>query len=388
MKLLYITQMYPDDNLPQYCVFIHLQVKALISRGVEITVVIPSAGRPSGRTVYDGVDVIYLNYRDISRTALYPLVARRLSRELRAYLSPADYDIVYAVHASANILDFARRLSVRYGKPLVVHYRGFNIFEEFVKEPKVPFSDPVRVRERVVKASALSIGVSRKVTEVITDRFPGAPVCVVYNGVDSSVFSGSPADSSSPSHDPSVIRLLCVANLIPIKGHKYLFDAVLRLSELHPELTITTDVVGRGSYEDELRRYVADNRVPGVVFCGYVGHDEVAGYMHRADIFVLPSVYEAMANVCFEAMACGKPVVIFRGQGTDEIIEDGVSGMIADKGSAGSLAAKIDRLITDPDLRRSIAARGRRIVQGMTWDLSAENIIKALEPVISAGRKQ
>lgn len=377
MKLLYITQMYPSEELPQYCVFLHLQVKALIRNGVGITVVIPTTEKESCQTQYDGVSVIYLHYKDYSRTALYPLVCRELKKELGRFEDVSRFDAVYAIHAPANILDFARSAAQSARKPLIVHYRGYNIFEEYHKEPKAFLSDPEKVREKVVKASALSIGVSHKTVEIITKRFPDAPVAVVYNGVDAQLFS---SDASVEKHDG--IRLVCVANLIPIKGHKYLFDAVKQILQKHEDLLLTTDIVGRGSYENELKSYVEENKIPGVTFHGYVGHEKVARFVQSSDIFVLPSVYESFGNVCLEAMACQKPVVIFEGQGIDELIEDGVSGMIAKKADTSDLADKIERLIDDPALRDSIAENARKTAKEYTWDASAKSIIKALEGVI------
>ena len=105
--------------------------------------------------------------------------------------------------------------------------------------------------------------------------------------------------------------------------------------------------------------------------------------MRKTDIFVLPSIYEAMANVCFEAMACHKPIVIFEGQGTDELIEDGISGMIAKKGDYKDLAAKIDRLFTNRVLRDTVAENGYRVVQKLTWDASAKSVINAIRKVIN-----
>ena len=377
MKLLYITQMYPSEELPQYCVFLHLQVKALIATGTEVTVVIPTTEKGSGTTTYDGVPVIYLSYQDYSRSALYGLVSRQLSRELSQFCSADEYDAVYAIHAPANILDFAKNLAQKHRKPLIVHYRGYNIFEEFNKEPKAFLSDPEKVREKVVKASALSIGVSQKTVDIITERFPDAPVAVIYNGVDTSLFAS--LDQAPQSSD---IHILCVANLIPIKGHKYLFDAVKTLSEKHPELTLITDIVGRGFYEPELKKYVEEKQIPNVVFHGYVPHDEVAQFMKNTDIFVLASVYESFGNVTVEAMACKKPVVIFEGQGADEIIEDGVSGMIAEKGNNAELTDRIERLVLDRQLRATIGENGSKTVKKLTWDASAKNIIRAIENVL------
>ena len=377
MKLLYITQMYPSKELPQYCIFLHLQVKALMSRGVDITVVIPATEGESRETEYDGVKVIYLNYRDYSRSALYGLVSFQLHKELKKFIDVSEYDAIFAVHAAANILWFDLCLARKANKPLIVNYRGNNIFEEYKKEPKVFLSNPVKVREEVVKGSSLSIGVSGVTVNVIKERFPDAPVAVVHNGVDSALFS-----SESQESRPGELHILCAANLIPIKGHKYLFDAVKSLCEKFPDIKLITDVVGRGPYENELKKYIEDNDIPNVIFHGYVHHDKVAQFMKDTDIFVLPSIFEAFGNVVLEAMACKKPVVIFKGQGMDDYVTDGVNGMAAKTGDTADLTAKLELLIKDPELRKTLAENARETARRLTWDASAVSMIRAIEGVL------
>ena len=371
--------MYPSEELPQYCIFLHLQVKAMIALGEQITVVVPTTEKASGEVVYDGVRVVYLRYRDYSRSILYPLLASQLSKELKRFCDGSAYDAVYAIHAAAGLLNFARITAQKAHKPLIVHYRGYNIFEEYNKEPKVLCSDPVKVRENVVKSSALSIGVSKKTSEIITARFPDARTATVYNGVDTDEFF--PSDKVVSSEET---HILCVANLIPIKGHIYLFNAVKEISQKHPDLMLVTDIVGRGYYEEYLKQYVQDHQIPNVLFHGYVHHDEVARWMQATDIFTLPSVYESFGNVVLESMACRKPVLIFSGQGVDELIEDGVSGMIAEKGNQKDYTAKLETLIADEALRKRIAQAGYQIAQHYSWDNSAKQIISEISAVLQS----
>lgn len=376
MRILYITQMYPSEKLPQYCPFLHMQVKALIANGVEVQVVIPSVVEETHACVFDDVPVLYLQYRDFSRSCLYGFVTAKLIKELKKHLKASNYDVIYAIHAPANILEFSRVVAKRNNKPLFVHYRGYNIFKEYEEEKKALFSNPERVKEKVVKQSDLSIGVSKKTVDIIKQRFQNAPTEVIYNGVDLEVFATVNEDAPD-----EVIKLLCVANLIPIKGHKLLLDAYSRICDKYPQLKLQLDIVGRGFLEEELKQYVVENNIKNVCFSGYVAHKDVAEYMKRTTIFVLPSVYESFGNVCLEAMACGKPVVIFEGQGIDEIIEDGYTGMIAKKGNAEDLELKIEKLLLDNDLRAFIAKNAREIAQQYTWDRSAKCIIESINKV-------
>ena len=173
-----------------------------------------------------------------------------------------------------------------------------------------------------------------------------------------------------------------MANLIPIKGHVYLFNAIKEISQKYPQLRLVTDIVGRGSYEEYLKQYVQDHQIPNVRFHGYVHHDAVARWMQATDIFTLPSVYESFGNVVLESMACRKPVLIFSGQGVDELLEDGVSGMIAEKGNQADYTAKLEALVTDEPTRRRIAQAGYQVALHYTWDKSARHIISEIRAVL------
>ena len=377
MKLLYITGMYPSERNPQYCAFIHNQVKALIRNGVEITVVKITVNGSSSKAEYDGVEVVDLKYKDRTRTILYPFIAISLFRKLKKFVKLQEYDIVYVVHSPANILYFGRFLSRRCKKPLVVHYRGFNVFNEYNEtKTKGLFLNQEKIKRNVVLSSDLSIGVSKKVIDVIKKEYPQCPAAVVYNGVDTQSFS------EKIIRNDDVFKIICVANLIPIKGHKFLFEAINNIHKKYPDIKVKLEVIGAGFYEKELKQFVENNGIKDIEFKGVLPHSEVALSMQRADILVLPSVYEACANVCFEAMACHLPVVIFSGQGTEEIMENGVSGMIAEKGDVSDLQSKIERLMFDDKLRESVGENAFNRIKQYTWDKSAKCIIENLNKIL------
>lgn len=369
--------MYPSNELPQYCAFLHNQVKAMQKCGEEISVIVPSIEKETEHIVFDGVDVFYIKYREFSRSILAPFVYIQLKKGVKRFLNIRDFDVVYAIHAPVNVLYSAMKFAKSNKLPFIVHYRGYNIFSEFEENKKAFLDNREKVMERIIKNSDLSLAVSKKTASVITDRFPELPVEVVYNGVDKKMF-----DCQTQVKPHEGIKILCVANLIPIKGHKYLFDAFKKLTDEYPDKKLQLDIVGRGYYEDHLKEYLQTNNIKNIIFHGYVSHEGVSDYMKNTDIFVLPSVYEAFANVCLEAMACKKPIVIFRGQGTDEILDDGVNGLIAEKANAQQLKEKIEFLLLNPEKRKKIAENGYNTVKEFTWQSSGENIIKKIKKVI------
>lgn len=97
-----------------------------------------------------------------------------------------------------------------------------------------------------------------------------------------------------------------------------------------------------------------------VIFAGEVPDEKLESYLAQCDIFVAPSRYESFGLVFLEAMMFGKPVVGCRAGGMVEVIEEGVTGLLAEPGDAASLEVALDALLLDPRKREAFGAAGRR----------------------------
>ena len=124
--------------------------------------------------------------------------------------------------------------------------------------------------------------------------------------------------------------------------------------------------------------------VPWVVSAGL--HAGLIGLYQGADLLAFPSVWhEPFGIPIVEAMACGLPVVATRGGGVPEIIEDGETGILVERGDAAALAQGIIRLLGDDALRARMGRAGRRrAVERFSWETVAENLLACYERVLGA----
>ena len=128
-------------------------------------------------------------------------------------------------------------------------------------------------------------------------------------------------------------------------------------------LRFRTLVVGDGP-----ERAAFEARLPEAVFTGTLRGDVLPRAYASSDVFVFPSVSEAFGNVTLEAMASGLPTVCARAPGASDLVVDGVTGFLAPPGNADSFADLTGRLVSDPELRRSMAEAARARALTFRWD--------------------
>jgi N-acetyl-alpha-D-glucosaminyl L-malate synthase BshA len=180
---------------------------------------------------------------------------------------------------------------------------------------------------------------------------------VIHNFVDTDVFR--PRDSNAVRS--CFVRggerlLLHASNFRPIKRVPDVLRVFWHVQRVVPSRLL---LIGEGPDWSKARRMVDEMGLTDrVVFLGK--QDDVAALMAAADLFLLPSEKESFGLVALEAMACGVPVVASRAGGIPEVVEDGVTGFLADVGDVHTMANYAVRLLQDPDLYRRISEAARK----------------------------
>ncbi len=178
------------------------------------------------------------------------------------------------------------------------------------------------------------------------------------------------------------LRLLFVGRLETRKGIDILLEIAPKLLERYPHVHL--DLVGNdqinGPDNITFRKAFEARGHPESVtsrihFHGEVNEEMLRGFYAECDILVGPSRYESFGLMLVEGMMFSKPVIGCAAGGMLEVIEDGVSGLLATPGDAVSLMTALERLVTDNDLRTELGNNGRiRYEQNFTATVMARKM--------------
>jgi glycosyltransferase involved in cell wall biosynthesis len=237
-----------------------------------------------------------------------------------------------------------------------------------------------RRAERIFTVSETSKADILRYCDVEAER-----IIVVYNAIDDR-FATPPEPEAIERvreryqlHGPFA---LYVGNIKPHKNLERLidaFDLVRRGGFERLELLIIGDQISK---YPRLRRAVDKHKLhKHVRFLGFVADDTLAALYRLATVFVFPSLYEGFGLPPLEAMASGTPVVTSNRSSLPEVVGD--AAVLVDPYSAASIAEGIQQVLSDPELRRSLSARGLARAREFSWDASIRRVHEVYMDVAS-----
>jgi glycosyltransferase involved in cell wall biosynthesis len=188
-------------------------------------------------------------------------------------------------------------------------------------------------------------------------------IVLIPNGVDSEKFR--PDARRRPNPASTERDIVCVARLQYPKGVDVLLHAWGRMmrvpAEWRAEFKPRLLLVGEGPLQAQLERIVEELGIQdSVQFLGL--RRDVVDLLQQAWGFVLPSRWEGMPNALLEAMSCGLPCVATRVSGSEDIIVDGLNGLLVQPEQPEELAQALRRIIEDNELVQRLAEEARATV--------------------------
>lgn len=203
---------------------------------------------------------------------------------------------------------------------------------------------------------------------IIQSGVPSEKVCTVYNGIDPDQYFQAKSYRETIRKEFNISDQITlvgfVARMVPQKGHGRFFEA---LSEVTKKVSnVKALIVGDTTlnYDEPEYRDVLKRQVEGLgleeklCFTGF--REDIPAIMNAIDIFVSASLKEPFGRTTVEAMICGKPVVATRTAGSQEIVLDGVTGILVPIEDTKAMATAILSLVENSEKASSMGRCGRK----------------------------
>jgi phosphatidyl-myo-inositol alpha-mannosyltransferase len=322
------------------------------------------AGPTGGGRVQDG-EVVRLgsSFRfptqgDAARINLNPLV----SLKVRELLKRQSFDVL---HMHEPFLGFIGASLMRYGDAVKVG--TFHTWKKQTHYPYLVFGPLVRRWNHMLDGR---IAVSESARATVSRYVPGA-YTVIPNGINYHAFAKpAPPPEHLSDNKPTI---LFVGRLEARKGVQVLLRAFYTLKQRIPALRLV--IVGEGSLDTTLRRWVWEHGLSDVLFEGYRSRDSLPGYYHAASVFCSPSTEnESFGITLLEAMAARLPVVATEGNGSQTMGNDGETGLVVRPGDPHALALALERLLEDPHEAERLGEAAQARARTFDWSIVAHTI--------------
>jgi glycosyltransferase involved in cell wall biosynthesis len=196
---------------------------------------------------------------------------------------------------------------------------------------------------------------------------------IIPNGVDGLHYKND-AREWSPA------RLFSVGRIVHQKGLDLGLRALAQLKDLEWEWRIAGD----GPQMDALKSLAQELGISErVTFLGWQTREELTQWYHHSNLFLFPSRHEGMPNAVLEAMSSGLPVVATRIAGSEELVLDGVTGLLVNAEDVDSLRDGLRRLIVEEKMRMQMGqASRRRVEEEYSWENTARQYSEILNTLV------
>lgn len=217
----------------------------------------------------------------------------------------------------------------------------------------------------------IAVSEALKKEMVASERIEEDRIEVIYNCIDETLYKMGELDLRKEFNLPEDSFIVgSIARLIPSKGVQDLIEA----AHLIKEADVFFFVAGDGPYRKSLEEKIKEKGIERRFFLlGF--RDDIPSFLRNLDVFVLPSHEEGFGISVIEAMNEGVPVVATAVGGIPEIIQEGVNGILVEKGNIESLSKAIKSLLKDAHLKETLSLKGKEAAK----KFSCEEMVKRVE---------
>jgi glycosyltransferase involved in cell wall biosynthesis len=324
---------------------------------LHISLVTSSTGSYRVERPSDNIIIYFLDikkgdsphYQSNRELLMYTLKSWLFCRKL---IKENHYDLIHAFFGIPGGL-----IALLLGKQYIVSLRGSDVpgySKRFALLERILFR---RLSRLIWRKSLRVVAVSDNLVELAKLTDDKTEYLVIRNGISLKMFKAKREWNNNCS------RILFVGRLVKRQGLIYLLEAFSLLSKNYHDITL--DIVGNGPLFNEIKDYIADHKLDQKVrLHGMVNHDYISNFYYSSDLFIIPSINEALGNVTLEAMASGLPIIT-TDTGSAELIEG--NGLVIPKKNVQSIYDAIRRYIDNPELLTVEGKKSIKIAKNLTW---------------------
>ncbi len=390
--VLALSTLYPNAVNPQFGTFVARSLEALAKRGEwRVTLVNPIGLPPLALGRYRplaGLASVSVENGVTIHRPHFTLIPRIGARRNAAAIARAALPLVRQIHAETpiDVLDAqfffpdgpaAADIAQATGLPLSIKARGSDISfwgsRDFVRQQMLD----------AARAATGLLAVSRDLAgQMAAMGMDAGKITLHYTGLDRDRFRplghtqlriqlSRETGFAMPDNAP---LLACVGALIERKGQAI---AIAALRDIPGARLV---LIGKGEDEARLRALaISEGVADRVHFAGSIDHNVMPLILSAADVMVLPTVSEGLANAWVEALACGTPVVTCDVGGAREIITCDTAGRLVAR-NPEAVAAGINAVLNNPPAREAVAA----LTEGFSWEANAAALAAHYERLAAA----
>ena len=385
LRVLTLATLFPHGARPTFGGFVERQTHALAARGDVAVEVVAPIGLPFGplsrhphyaplrdlprEEIRNGLHVHRPRYRvwpGLGQAGTARRIADALLPVLRALRARFPFDVIDA--------DFfwpdgpaAMRLAAALGVPFTIKARGSDIHF---------WGGRRGIAEQIVEAGKAADGLIAVSAALKRDMaalgMPDEKIRVLHTGVDLDLFR--PADRAAGKAALGVDGplLISIGHLNGRKGQEIALAALAQIPGA--TLLLAGDGPERGKLE---REAAAKGLAARVRFLGTLPHAALPALLAAADVMVLPTISEGLANVWVEALACGTPVVTSDVGGAREVIDRPEAGRLVPR-DPDAVAGAVRELLADPPDSAAVRAAAERF----SWERNAAELFEHLSALV------
>ena len=383
VKILTFSRLYPQPQRPGYGVFVETRLRQLLKSGmIESKVMSPVPWFPSvnprfgeyalhaaapREEIRHGIHVLRPRYPAIPKVgmavapfALALAVAPAVSRLIA---NGYNFDVIDAHYFYPDGVA-AALIGERFRKPFVITARGsdLNLLPRYAV--------PRRLIRWAARRAHAVITVSEALKKTAIDLgIDPEKLTVLRNGVDTDFFRPADRDATRKAHGLSGVVLLSVGNLVPLKSHHLVIEALALL----PDAQLL--IAGAGAEQPRLQELSTQLGVSARVrFLGPLPQERLIEYYSAADVLVLASFSEGWPNVLLESLACDTPVIASDVGGCAEVVASDEAGVLLQERTPEAIARSVRELVS----RNRPPHAARCYAQRFSWTATTNGQLEIL----------